>query len=219
MELLFAGATGLVGRQLLNLLEADEHIGRVDIVSRRRAETTSGKVHQHLGEPDHWPEIISNLKPDVAICAIGTTMRRAGSENAFAAVDHGAAVAFARSACAAGARQLMMVSSVGAHPAARNFYLSVKGRAEMDIQAIGFQRIDFFRPGLLRGTRDDDRRIGERLGIVISPIIDKLLPARFDRYRSIESGTVAGAIARFAGAEEQGVFVHHNRSILGARSA
>ncbi len=219
MELLLAGATGLIGRQVLNLLEANESISRIDLVSRRRADANSAKTHQHLAEPESWPEIISELKPDVAICTLGTTMRAAGSEEAFTAVDHGAVVSFARSACAVGARQLLMVSSVGAHPAARNFYLSVKGRAETDVQAIGFQRADFLRPGLLRGTRSGERRIGERLGIAISPIIDKTLPARFDKYRSIDGATVAGAIVHLVGCEEPGIFVHHNRAMLAECSA
>ena len=108
----------------------------------------------------------------------------------------------------------MMVTSVGANAAARNFYLKTKGEAEAGVTSIGFERIDIFRPGLLRGNRQGTSRPGEGIMMAISPITDLLTPHVFDQYRSIAADSVAGAIAACVGKSEGGVHVHENREIV-----
>jgi uncharacterized protein YbjT (DUF2867 family) len=213
LKLLLAGATGLVGRLLLQRLETLDDVQAVDIIGRTKIEGCGRKVTQHIAPTPDWPGLVGQLKPDVAISALGTTMRLAGSEDAFYAVDHDMVVSFARSASAAGARRFMMVSSVGAHAGSRNFYLATKGKAETAVQAAGFDRIDVFRPGLLRGYRSGERRIGERLGILLSPVTDFLTPAVLDHYRSIAAADVAASIAAFLRENATGTFVHENRAM------
>jgi uncharacterized protein YbjT (DUF2867 family) len=210
---LLAGATGLIGGLLLKRLAAMEAVTAIDLVSRRALETVDPKVKQHIGAVGDWPAMAGDATPDVAISTLGTTMRQAGSEDAFFAVDHDAVVAFARAAGGGGARHFMMVSSVGAHAGSRNFYLATKGKAEASVQAVGFDRLDVFRPGLLRGDRGGESRVGERIGILVSPLTDLLTPRVLDHYRSIAADDVAGAIAALAGDNAPGVFVHENRSI------
>lgn len=216
MRVLLAGATGLVGGLLLKRLEAMESVTAIDVVGRRAVDGVGQKVTHHLGSVAEWPGLAGETRPDVAISTLGTTMRLAGSEEAFFAVDHDAVVAFARTAGGAGARQFMMVSSVGAHAGSRNFYLATKGKAENAVQAVGFDRLDVFRPGLLRGNRGGEFRIGERIGILVSPLTDMLTPRVLDHYRSIASDDVAGAIAAQIGNAAQGVFVHENRAMWNA---
>jgi uncharacterized protein YbjT (DUF2867 family) len=213
LKLLLAGATGLVGRLLLQRLETLDDIESIDCVGRTKFESVAQKVTQHIAPTSDWPTLVSQLEPDVAISALGTTMRQAGSEDAFFAVDHDMVVAFARAASAAGARRFMMVSSVGAHAASRNFYLATKGKAEADAQAAGFDRVDIFRPGLLRGNRGGARRVGERLGILISPVTDFLTPFVLDHYRSIAAADVAASIAAFLKEDAPGTFIHENRAM------
>ncbi len=214
MRVLLAGATGLVGQVLLRLLEDDASVTALDVVGRRRAESRSGKVEQHVAPMPDWPALVTQLKPEVAISALGTTLKTAGSEEAFAAVDLDAVLSFAGASLAAGARQFLLVSSIGAHPSSRNFYLSIKGKAEAGLQTMGYERVDIFRPGLLRGVRGGPTRIGERAAIAVSPITDLLTPRVLDHYRSIAAENVAGAIRSLIGAQPKGVYFHDNRAML-----
>ncbi len=216
MRVLLAGGTGLIGRLLLKTLPGMEGVAAVDTISRRPLADADPRITQHVAAMTDWPTMVGALSPDVAISTLGTTMRQAGSEAAFAAVDLDAVIAFARAAGAAGARRFLGVSSVGAHQASRNFYLSTKGKAEAGIQAVGFDRIDIFRPGLLRGDRGGAPRIGERIGILISPLTDILTPRVLDHYRSIAAADVARAMATMLSKQEPGLFVHENRAMWDA---
>lgn len=140
-------------------------------------------------------------------------MRAAGSEEAFRAVDLDSVVAFAAAARRAGARHMVTVSSVGADSSSRNFYLRTKGEMELALEALGFDRLDIFRPGLLRGSRRGDRRIGERIAIALSPVANLVLRGRLDRFAAIDAGLVAAAIAACLGSSEPGNFRHDNRAI------
>jgi uncharacterized protein YbjT (DUF2867 family) len=213
LKLLLAGATGLIGRALLKQLEEMPTVTSIDVVGRRAVVGAGPKVTQHIGDVAEWPVFAGALSPDVALSTLGTTIRDAGSEAAFFAVDHDAVVSFARAAGAAGARHFMMVSSVGAHAGSRNFYLATKGKAEASVQAVGFDRIDVFRPGLLRGQRSGAFRPAERFGVFIAPLTDILTPRVLDHYRSIAAQDVATAMAKLAGNQTSGHFVHENRSI------
>jgi uncharacterized protein YbjT (DUF2867 family) len=212
LKILLAGATGLVGGQLLNYLLADAAVTTVYTVARVPL-PTHPKLTAFVGDIPRWPAQIADTRPDVVVSALGTTIKQAGSEQAFAAVDHDAVLAVAGSAAAAGARRMMLVSSVGAHAASRNFYLSTKGKTELALQAIGFERIDIFRPGLLRGKRTGPVRLGEAFGKAISPITDFLTPAVLDHYRSIDSAVVARAMHAAARLDTLGIYTHQFRDM------
>lgn len=204
-----AGSTGLIGGLLLQRLKDHD----LTLIGRRANPAASADTKQLIGCIADWPGLIAGLQADVAICTLGTTMAQAGSKAAFAAIDLDAGIAFAKAARACGARQFMMVSSVGANPEAGNFYLATKGRAEDGVKAIGFERVDIIRPGLLRGERDGSVRPVERLMIGLSPITNLLTPRMFDQYRAIDAGDVAGAMVALIGKAAPGVFVHHNRQM------
>ncbi len=214
MKILLAGATGLVGQALLERLVAMPAIERIDVVVRRPLAHAGPKVQSHIGPIADWPTMVAALGPDIAISALGTTIRQAGSADAFKAVDHDAVLCFARSARASGARHMMTVSSVGAHAGSRNFYLSVKGQTEADLSAVGFDRLDIMRPGLLRGQRQGDVRWGERIASLLSPVSDFLTPAVLDHYRSIRAVDVAAAMAALTTAQDAGVYFQDNRDML-----
>jgi uncharacterized protein YbjT (DUF2867 family) len=214
MRIFLAGATGLVGQRLLTRLCNSEKVTRVLSVGRRATGYEHPKLEELVGSLDQWPALIAEQVGDVAISTLGTTIADAGSQDAFYAIDHDAVLSFARATRAAGARQFLMVSSVGAHAASRNFYLAAKGRAEASIDQVGFQRLDILRPGLLRGRRTGRLRPGERVAIALSPLTDFLTPAVLSRYRSIPAMQVAGALNYLAGADESGIFVHHNEDML-----
>ncbi len=211
-KIILAGATGLVGGQLVKLLSKSPH--ELHIIGRRHVDSLSDSVHQHVAQTPEWPDIVAAAKADVAISCLGTTMKVAGSKAAFAAVDLDLVLTFARAAKQGGARQMMTVSSAMAMAGSNNFYLKTKGQAEQGIAALGFDRVDFMRPGLLRGERSGPARTGESLGILISPLTDMLLMGSLRKYRSISADTVAKAMANLVGAPGQGRFIHENDAIL-----
>lgn len=210
MRIVMTGASGLVGGLLLPRLAGHS----VTLVGRRGVPNPPPEVVQLIGPVERWPALVGKSAHDVAICCLGTTIRVAGSQPAFAAVDRDAVIAFAEATKAAGARQFLMITSVGASAGARNFYLKTKGEAEAGVISVGFDRIDLFRPGLLRGNRQGTSRPGEGIMMAISPITDLLTPHVLDQYRSIAADSVAGAMAACVGASEGGVHIHENRDIL-----
>jgi uncharacterized protein YbjT (DUF2867 family) len=208
LNIIMAGSTGLIGGLLLQRLK-DHDLTLIG----RRANPAASETKQLIGDVADWPRLIAGVQADIAICTLGTTMAQAGSKTAFAAIDLDAVIAFAKAARACGARQFMMVSSVGANPKAGNFYLATKGQAEEGVKAIGFERVDIVRPGLLRGERGGTVRPVERLMIGLSPFTNLLTPRMFDHYRAIDADDVAGAMVALMGKDARGVFVHHNREM------
>lgn len=203
------GATGLVGRSVAPaLIEAGHDLL---IVGRRGAGVDGAR--EVVAPIAGWSESLAGTPLDVAISAVGTTWRKAGNWEAFEAVDRFAVAAFAQAARAAGARQFILVSSVGADPAAANRYLALKGAVEADLAALGFEQLDIVRPGLLTGKRGRDRRPGERFGILVSPLVNPFLRGRLARFRAIPAATVARAIVALAGNPRNGRRVHTNRDL------
>lgn len=207
-NILLIGATGLVGGLAIGRLEAAGH----DV--RALVRSPAGRAGSETVAPAaQWPDLARAAGGDVAVCAIGTTMRKAGSQAAFRAVDFDIAVDFARAARDSGVRHMIAVSSVGADPKSSNFYLRTKGEMEQALGTLGFDRLDLLRPGLLRGDRGPERRLGERLGILASPLVNLVLRGRLDHYAAIDAAVVAAALAKLAESDAPGSFIHHNRDI------
>jgi uncharacterized protein YbjT (DUF2867 family) len=208
MRVALIGGTGLIGASLAPILVAAGHA-----VHRLQRRASGGPGTQHIAEPGEWPALVAEIRPEAAISALGTTMRKAGSEAGFRAVDLDMVRAFAAAAEAAGARQMLTVSSVGADIGSRAFYLRTKAEMEQALEGLGFERLDIFRPGLLRGARGGERRLGERLGIAVSPIANLVLRGPLDRFAAIDADVAARAIAAALDPGAKGVHIHHNREI------
>jgi uncharacterized protein YbjT (DUF2867 family) len=211
MRVAMIGATGLVGSLAASRLL--ERGFEVEALLRRPSGAAHPGWSEHVAPPEEWPAIAASLEPEAAVSALGTTMRQAGSQAAFRAVDLDMVVAFGSAARRAGARHMVTVSSVGADPRGGNFYLRIKGEMEARLGGMGFERLDVLRPGLLRGPRGGDRRLGERIGIAISPIANLVLRGRLDRFAAIDADVVAAAVAGALGQAEPGTYRHENRSI------
>nr|WP_145551770.1 nucleoside-diphosphate sugar epimerase [Variovorax boronicumulans] len=191
MKVLLAGATGLVGREILALLLADRRVAAVHTLGRRAPPTPHAKLHHHPSDLRSIPA----LPPlDSAFIALGTTIKVAGSQQAFRAVDHDAVLAVARATRAAGARRLGLVSAMGADAGSRVFYNRVKGEVEQAVAQIGFESLVVARPSLLvgdRGPLGQPARRGEVVGEAISRWLRPLIPAN---YRPIRAADVARAL-------------------------
>jgi uncharacterized protein YbjT (DUF2867 family) len=211
MRVAMIGATGLVGSRAASTLM--DRGWSVDAVLRRTAGLIRPQWREHVAHPAQWPGIASSLRAEAVVSALGTTIRQAGSKAAFRAVDLDMVIDFARAAAAAGARRMVAVSSVGADPGSANFYLRTKGEMERALTEIGFERLDILRPGLLLGERGAERRLGERVGIALSPIAAWCLRGSLDRFAAIDAGLVAAAIVGALLEDGAGSHVHENRGI------
>lgn len=210
-RVVLVGATGLVGRAVMA-----EAVGRSDIhlvaVARREVPLPKGaRMEMLLSDTGHWPDAIAAGRPDTVVIALGTTIKAVGCDKqAFRAVDHDLVLECAAAAKAAGARQLIVVSSVGAQFSSKNFYLSVKGEVEDKLAKLHFDRLDLIRPGILRGKREGAARPAERIGMILSPLVDLLMVGSLRKYRSAKASDVARVILRLAGTKQRGRVVHQH---------
>lgn len=214
LRVALVGATGLIGATLI--ARAVDRTGyRLTAIARREVALPEGaRMELLVADPAKWGDAIAAVDASAIVIALGTTWRAAGKdEAAFRAVDERLVLDCARAAKAAGVRQCIVVSSVGAARASRNFYLRVKGEVELALDQLKFERLDILRPGLLRGKRDGDRRIGERLAMLASPITDRFLVGGARKYRSVRATTVADAILALVMQKPRGRFIHEHDAI------
>ena len=185
-----------MGGLLLRLLLGDSRWDRVVSVGRREVDVHHEKLEQLIVQlPD-----IGVLPPlDDAFCALGTTIKKAGSRDAFRAVDHDAVVALARAARGAGASSFLHVTAMGADKGSRVFYNRVKGETERDVAAVGVPTTVAFRPSILDGERGESRP-GEQVGLVVMRALGPVL----GKYRPTRAEDVAAAMVREAGRSEPG---------------
>ncbi len=186
-----AGATGLVGREILAVLLADKSYKSVHCVVRRPVVLHHPKLVVHVesfAKLPHLPRV------DDVFIALGTTIADAGSQAAFRAVDLDAVVALAHAAWVSGAEKLGVVSAMGADPKSSVFYNRVKGEMEQAVDAIDYNTLVIARPSLLAGDREkigEHTRKGERLGLGLMRVFKPLIPAN---YRAIAAQDVAAAL-------------------------
>lgn len=204
---LIAGATGLVGGLLLRQLLAAPEYDRVIALGRRPVDLAHPKLVQVTADFAALDKVMAGVLCDDAFCCLGTTIRQAGSRDAFRAVDHGAVLALAWAARRNGARRFFLVSSLGADAHSRFFYNRVKGETEEALAVLGFSTLAIFRPSLLLGSRPE-YRLGERISAVCLWLLDPLLLGRLRQFRAIQAEVVARAMLRCSfGRDGQGLLV------------
>jgi uncharacterized protein YbjT (DUF2867 family) len=191
---LVAGGTGIVGREVVGLLSQTPAYRQTLVLTRREIDPPAGGIEPVLVDFEGLCQGESLPQADHVFICLGTTQRIAGSQDAFRRVDLDYVSAVARAAREAGATRLALISSVGASATARNFYLRVKGEAEEAVKALGYERIVIAQPGLLRGPRDNDKRLGESVAKVAAPVMDALLFGSLRQFRSIFPDVVAQAL-------------------------
>lgn len=190
---LLAGATGMVGKLALDALLEAPDIGRVFAITRRPLGREHPRLANRIVQFDNIETQLKGLACHVAVCCLGTTIRQAGSQEEFRRVDTGYALAFARTAKAAQAQRLIVVSSAGASAGSKNFYLRTKGEMEDALAAVGFVSLDILQPSLLLGLRSQMRPL-ELAGMLVMPLVNPFLRGEREQFRAISAKTVAAAI-------------------------
>lgn len=186
------GSTGLIGKHLLSYL--GEKDLSVIAISRRPIDDIPKNVSPMIIDFDEFLD--QGHLPDckhIYIC-LGTTIKKAGSQESFKKVDLDYCLGFAKKARESGATTISLVTSVGANADSKNFYLKTKGKLENEIKAMGFDSVNIFQPGLLLGNRDEIRPL-EFLGQYGSFLLNMFLFGSLKKYRSIEASKVAHAMA------------------------
>jgi len=185
-DVILLGASGLVGGHVLELLLADPKVNRVRAIVRTPLQRTAKKLEQSILNFEEISNAPHLLRGDVIVCALGTTIGKAGSEAAFRTVDHDYPLLAARLGQDQGVKHFLLVSSLGADSGSRIFYNRVKGEIEAALERLAFERLTLVRPSLLLGDRAEFR-FGER----IFQVLGKLIPGK---YRPVHARQVAAAL-------------------------
>ncbi len=202
LNALVIGATGLVGRHLIERLLADRRFGSVVMFVRNKSGIQHDRLTEHVidfGKPDQWQHLV---KGDVLFSALGTTRKKAGGKTQQYAVDHGYQFQFAAAAARNGVPVCVLVSAAGADRRSGFFYMRMKGQLESDIKELHFRRLVLIRPGPLKGPRKE-HRIGEKIGVTIIHGLNYL--GLFRKYRPIDGDTVSCAMVNASIGERTGV--------------
>jgi uncharacterized protein YbjT (DUF2867 family) len=206
---ILAGATGLVGGECLRQLLEDARYRRVVVVTRRDvgAAAQHDKVRQVVVEFEHLGEKRARLRGDHVFCALGTTIRKAGSQQRFRQVDYEYPLRLAQLTLRNGARHFSLVSALGASRSSPFFYSRVKGETEQGLREMGWPSASILRPSVIAGDRAESRPL-ERLGEHLL----RLAPAT---WRPVSARDIAAAMIAAAQREAPGVTTIESRDISG----
>jgi len=188
---LVIGSTGLVGRQLVELLLGDPSFEKVVVFARRSCGLASPKIQEHVidfDRPEQWQHLV---KGDVLFSALGTTLVKAGSKAVQYKIDHGYQFQFAAAAARNSVPVYILVSSAGANPSSRFFYMRMKGELERDVKGLAFSSTIIIKPGPLHGKRVESRT-GENIGVAVIRFFNAL--GLFRKYKPIAGEEVAQAM-------------------------
>lgn len=191
--LMLVGTTGLVGGAVLRQAQADARVTRIVAPTRRKL-PPHPKLENPLVDFEHLPADAAWWAVDGVICTLGTTIRKAGSQEAFRRVDQDYPLAVAKLARQSGARAFALNSATGADPRSRFFYNRVKGEVEAAIRGVGFPSLTIVRPALIGGDRDEFR-LAEFVAMRLLRLAEPLLPRR---YRVVPHERIATALLEAA---------------------
>ena len=203
MKLLILGGTGLVGQQLVAQALAHKDVTQVTAPTRA-ALAPHPQLHNPIVDYADLPQDAAWWQADAVLCALGTTIKIAGSQAEFFRIDHDYVLEAARLAKASGTPRFVYNSALGANADAGSFYLRVKGQVENDLRALDFPALTIVRPSLLYGGHRADKRPAETAAIVVSRLLGPLVPAR---YRAVDVADVAAAMLHAALTFEDGVHI------------
>lgn len=178
MEALLLGASGLIGSELLRQLRTNRAFTKITIPSRH----------------DLTRPLPPSIYPEVVFCCLGTTIKKAGSQEAFREIDHHMIIRVAREARVKGARHFVVVSAMGADPQSRIFYNRVKGEMETELKTLGYPMVTIIHPSLLLGDRKEFR-LGERIAAVMMTVGSPLIPKK---WKAVKASEVAKMMMQLA---------------------
>lgn len=198
MKIILWGATGLIGSACLQLLLSDTRVSAVVAPTRRPLDIQDARLINPVLDFERLDSLKKELSgADASICCLGTTIRKAGSQDAFRKVDFDYSLAAAQQCKAVGVKHWLQVSAIGASSRSPVFYSRVKGELESALKALRFPALSIFHPSMLMGEREESRPM-EEIGIKVTRVINPLLLGPLKPYRGIEDETLARALVNKA---------------------
>ncbi len=212
MKALIIGSTGLIGNELLNILENDNYFDKIELWVRKYTNgNNSNKINTRIIDFNKISEI-DKIEADVVFCCVGTTIKKAKTKEAFRKVDFNIPIDIAMLSEKSKIKKLIIISSLGAEKESKNFYLKTKGEMEFAVSQLNILSIILMRPSMLLGNRNEFR-FGEIIGKYIMQILSFLFFGKFRKYKAIHAKTVALAMIKAAKTNFSGIKVFESDEI------
>ena len=208
-EVCLVGGSGLVGHELLMIYSYLDLVSSVKAISRSPLGRIAPKIDNIILDFDKMENQTENLKAKVFVCCLGSTIKKAGSQEAFKKVDYDYVMKFAKVAEKVGAQKFLVISAMGANANSSVFYNRIKGEMEKDLRKFNIPQIEIFRPSLILGERKEKRAF-EGFAQKISPYLNKVLPAK---YKAIQAKDIAKAMAIATVNFYPGLFIYDSGEI------
>jgi len=206
------GASGLIGRKLLNILLQWPEYGEIISLGRKKIQLKNNKLTQVVVDFDHLDNYEKYINGHALFCCLGTTLKKTPNLKEYRQIDHDYPVALAEIAKRNGVEQFHFVSSLGANAGSRYFYTRTKGEAENDLREMGLNCLEIYQPSLLTGHRND-RGVTEKAAIAVMRVVNPLLMGSLKKYRTIPAYTVAMAMFKQSLKNKEGVSIYPSDQI------
>jgi uncharacterized protein YbjT (DUF2867 family) len=211
-KVIIAGASGLIGGQLLDVLSQTSVYKDIVILVRKELPIRDTRLKQLVVNFDKLDAYTAEITGHAIFCCLGSTVKKTPDKAVYHKIDHDYPLQLAQIALKNGIKQYHLVSSIGADAAASNFYTKMKGETEDDIKQVGLNCLHIYRPSFLTGQRNE-KRTKERIALGLMKLIDPLLIGGLKKYRSIPAKTVALAMYKQSLINQEGVFIHASDQI------
>lgn len=209
---LIAGASGLVGQHLLHLLLHSEVYDHIIALVRSPLNKQHPKLIEHIVNFDKLEEHSALFAVDDVFCCLGTTIKKAGSQEVMYRIDVDYPYSIAKLSQQQGAQQFLVVSAMGANANSSIFYSRMKGELEQKLATLGYPSLSILRPALLLGERNEVR-VGERIGAIVAKGTTWLMAGPLKKYKAIEGRQVAQAMLKISTVEKNGVCIYSNEQL------
>jgi uncharacterized protein YbjT (DUF2867 family) len=203
---IITGASGLIGSQLLDILLAVETYDEVLILVRKKLNISHIKLTQLVIDFDQMESHAASIAGDAVFSCLGSTQKKTADRTVYYKIDHDYPLRLAKMAQANGVKQFHLVSSIGANPNSKTFYIKMKGETERDINALNMHSIFIYEPSMLTGRREE-KRPGEMFFEGLFKIINPLLIGKWKKYRSVSGATVAKTMYEQSLKDEPGKWI------------
>jgi len=210
---IIAGASGLIGSNLLEILLAHPEYSEVLILVRKELPINHTKLTQLVVDFDSLDDYATLLTGHAVFCCLGSTRKKTPDFNIYRKIDHDYPVQLAQIAVKNGINQYHLVSSIGANSASKVFYTKTKGETEDDIKKAGLYCLNIYQPSVLEGKRTESKRLEERIITALMKFINPLLIGSLKKYLSIPAATVAMAMYKQSLKNQEGVFIYPSDQI------
>lgn len=209
---LLAGASGLVGTELLHVLLESPVYEHIKIFVRKPLDVKHPKLEQVIVDYEELENYAIHFKVHDVYCCLGTTIKKAGSQEAFKKVDYEYPVRLANMASVHGVQNFLVISALGADPTSKVFYSKTKGELETQLKKLELPALHIFQPSLLLGHRQEFR-FGEKTAVLLSPVFSPLLAGRLQKFKPVSARSVANAMYATAQTNELGIFTYPSDQI------